>query len=239
MKPLIIAHRGARGLVKHENTMEAFAEAIRVGADAIELDIRKTKDNKIIVIHDYFINGYKINDFTYLELSKITIGIGFLVPSFEEVLIQFKNKIYLDIELKETGYEEEVLTLILKHLDYDHFCIRSFNDKSLKVIKKLYPKTTTGLLLGVGVAKYGLFTRLGEIFPMFRIFRTKCDFVSPHYRLLILGYIKRMHYLKKPVYVWTVNDKVLMIKLIKNKVDGIVTDYPNILFEIINKKAEI
>jgi glycerophosphoryl diester phosphodiesterase len=238
MKPLIIAHRGARGLVKYENTINAFEEAIRVGSDAIELDIHRTKDKKIVVIHDDNIKDYRINDLTYEELSNLTKDMGFVIPLFEDVLIQFKNKIYLDIEFKEEGYEEEVLILILKYLEYKDFSVRSFNDKSLKVIKRLYPKTTTGLILGVDVAKYGFFTRLGEIFPMFRIIRSKCDFVSPHYRLLILGYINRMHFLNKPVYPWTINDKNLMKKLIKKKIDGIVTDYPNILFELNNKKAE-
>ena len=92
-KQYIIAHRGASGLVEHENTIEAFEKAIEVGADYIEMDLRKTSDNKIIVVHNPDYNGKLIKDFSYQELCQETLENGFIMPLFENVLEKFKDKI--------------------------------------------------------------------------------------------------------------------------------------------------
>lgn len=231
-KQMIIAHRGASGDY-HENTIEAFIEAINVGADAIELDVRKTKDNKIIISHDDNIDGIKLDSLDYNEILEVSSSKGFIVPTLEEVLKLCQGKILLDIELKEEGYEEEVISLIKKYLEYNEFFIRSFIDRQVRIVKKIDSKIKTGLLLGVGNPKYGFLTRLSELFPIFRIIRTKPIFISPHYRLMKFGYTKRMHLLKKPVIVWTVNDENLINKfLFKHKVDGLITDYPKLAINI-------
>ena len=63
-KVIVEAHRGASGY-EHQNTMKAFDKAIELKADAIELDIRKTKDGKIVVVHDPTFHGVSINKMTY------------------------------------------------------------------------------------------------------------------------------------------------------------------------------
>ncbi|HNZ50972.1 MAG TPA: glycerophosphodiester phosphodiesterase family protein, partial [Bacilli bacterium] len=65
-------------------------------------------------------------------------------------------------------------------------------------------------------------------FPGFRLRRCRADYVSPHYRLLRFGFIKRMKWLKKAVSVWTLNDENLIRKYLKMGVDSLVTDYPNL-----------
>ncbi|HOH18739.1 MAG TPA: glycerophosphodiester phosphodiesterase family protein, partial [Bacilli bacterium] len=67
-KQYIVAHRGASGLVPHENTLEAFQKAIDVGADCIELDVRKTKDQQIIVIHDDHLLEAVVKETNYADL---------------------------------------------------------------------------------------------------------------------------------------------------------------------------
>ncbi len=235
-KQLIIAHRGASGLVKHENTIEAFEKAYLVGADSVELDIRKTKDNVIVVIHDSNFLGKFIKDYNYNELIERSKNLDFIIPTLEEAINYCQNKIMMDIEIKEEGYEKEILDIILKHLDYEQFFIRSFSVNSLKKIKELDSNVTCVLLLGVPIAKYGIFTRLSELFPLAKILKSKCDIVSPHYLLIHFGFHFRMKLIKKPVLVWTVDDEKRMNKLLnKIKVEGIVTNYPNKALEIKNK----
>jgi len=236
-KQLVVAHRGASGLVEHENTIEAFQKAIDVGSDAIETDIRITLDGQIVVFHDESINGQSLKTLTYLELLSISNKIGFHIPTLEEALIFVKGKILIDIEFKEAGYEKEVIDIIHKYLSNDEFYVRSFFDDVLIKIKKIDSKIITILLLGFDKPKNVFLTRLSELFPLFRIIKTNCDMVSPYYRLLILGFIFRMRILKKPVSVWTVNDENMMRKLlIKKKVDAIVTNYPDIALRILNRK---
>jgi glycerophosphoryl diester phosphodiesterase len=233
-KQMIVAHRGAKGLVEHENTIDAFAKAIEVGADCIECDIRKTKDNKIIVFHDDAINDQKIKDLTYQELLEVA---GFKVPTLEETLEFVKGKILIDIEFKESGYVEEALQLIHKYLSNSEFFIRSFNDDVIVDAKIYDEKITCALLLGKDIKTKVIATRLSELFPGRRIKKCGCDFVSPHYRLLKFGFMWRMKLKGKPVSVWTVNDEELMKKLLfKKKVHALVTDYPNKALELLKAK---
>lgn len=232
-KQWIIAHRGASGLVEHENTIESFEKAYQVGADSVELDIRKTKDGKIIVVHNPDYEGKLIKDYTYSELCDKTKANGFIMPTLEEALIYCKDKIFMDIEVKENGYEEEIVSMILKYLNTDEFFIRSFIKESIRKIKKINKNIKTVLLLGVEFPKFGFLTRIAELFPLFKVINSKCDMVSPHYLLVRLGFHFRMKLIGKPVLVWTVNDEKLMDKLLnKVKVEGIITNYPNKALEL-------
>jgi len=130
-KKLIIAHRGASSLSK-ENTIESFEKAIACDSDMIEFDVRKTRDGICIVYHDEFINDKMINELKYKQIKEIDESI----PTLEEVLKLTKGKIRLDVELKEDAYEEEVIKMLLRYFKEDEFVITSFNDKSLRTIKR-------------------------------------------------------------------------------------------------------
>ena len=101
-KIIVEAHRGASGYEK-DNTFESFEKAVSLKADAIELDIRKTKDGKIVVFHDLIFKEKSINDYTYDELIIKSREDGFIVPLLVDVLNKFKGRILLDIEIKEEG----------------------------------------------------------------------------------------------------------------------------------------
>lgn len=235
-KRLVEAHRGAKGLVKFENTIEAFEKAIEVNSDAVELDVRRTKDNVIIVRHDGDYKGVNICDYNYDELKALSLREeGFYMPTLEEVACRFHHRILLDVELKEAGYEKDVLDILFKYLKPNEFYIRSFNIKALRAVKKINKEVPTALLLG-SVSFKKPFRLLSIVFPLGRIMYTKCNFVSPHYRLLKLGFKMRMRILRKPILVWTVNDKPLMKKLlIDKKIDGVVTNYPNLAMEVLKE----
>lgn len=235
-KRVVQAHRGASGY-EYQNTIKAFDKAVELQSDAIELDIRKSKDGKIVVFHDPTFLEKHINDWNYEELLEATKKNNFEVPLLIDVLKKYKEKILLDIEFKEEGYEEEVVKMILSVLTYDEFNIRSFSEKTIKTIKELDPKIYTILLIGVQYPKYGFFSRLAELFPKAKVRRSKCDAVSPNYQLIRLWYVQRMHLLNKPVLAWTVNDEKIMKRMFfKAKVDGIVTNYPDIALKIRDSK---
>lgn len=232
-KQWIIAHRGASGLVEHENTISSFEKAYVVGADSVELDIRKTKDGKIIVVHNPDYNGKLISEYTYDELCEVTKKDGFVMPTLEDAILYCKDKIFMDIEIKEEGYEDEIVDIILKHLKPEEFFVRSFIKKSIKRIKRINKNIKTVLLLGVEFPKYGFLTRIAELFPLAKIISSKCDMISPHYRLVICGFHFRMKLLGKPVLVWTVNDKERIDYLLnKKKVEGIITNYPDVAISL-------
>lgn len=235
----IIAHRGASGLVKTGNTLEAFQKAIDIHADGIELDLRITKDNIICVHHDANIGDLIIRDYTYAECLTKSLSLGYHLPTLKETLELCQNKILLDIELKEPGYEQETIDLILNYYKEDQFFIRSFNYDALINVNKINPNIFTFLL--VGEAWKPVNELLSEIFPSKLLKKTHANGVSPIYRLLIFGYIRRMKKHKIPMSIWTPNTEKLLKKFLKKNVDYIVTDYPDLaisLRESLNKKAK-
>lgn len=145
----IIAHRGAPTLA-HENTLDSFLKAWQLGADFIEFDVRRTKDNLLIAHHDPFImhNSAKINisDLTYIELTIITSEHNYQVPQVKEILHTFCGKVGLDIELKEGNCEQEVLQMISDLPVKPRFFFTSFNPAILRKLKNTDSSLQTGLL---------------------------------------------------------------------------------------------
>jgi len=139
----LIAHRGLTNDYIKENTMEAYLNAIKNNYSGIELDIRKTKDNKIVCLHDKFINRTSngvgnINNLTYRELLKYNFGskkVKSKIPLLSDVVKSINNKIII-IELKEKINIDE-LENILKSNDSNDYYICSFNNKHIENIKNI------------------------------------------------------------------------------------------------------
>ena len=233
---LIIAHRGASSHAR-ENTIESFEKAVLLGADMIEFDVRRTKDNVLIVFHDETIQGYPVKDLTYQAVSQTARDQGFDLPTVEEVLKWARGKIKLDVELKEEGYEKEIVELVLGYFEEDRFVMTSFNDASLAVIKERYPDIKAGLILGREMSSYHILTRFQELFPLKRCKNAKADFLVAHLKLLRVGFLDRARRSHLPVFVWMVNDEETIWKLLHDRrVYAIITDKPDLAVSL-RKKA--
>ena len=111
---VVIAHRGSHQ-VKPENTTAAIEAAVKAGADYVEMDLRTTKDGKLVLCHDETVdrttNGKgKINDLTWEEIAKLAItgkdGNIYHIPTFSEVLKVCKDKINIYLDFKEADVTE-------------------------------------------------------------------------------------------------------------------------------------
>jgi glycerophosphoryl diester phosphodiesterase len=235
---LIVAHRGKTATVNSENTIEAFQKAIEIGIPLIEFDLRMSQDGYLICYHDREIDDIKISGLSYHQLQSISKSKGFEIPLFEDILKLCQNRIDLDIEIKEEGYEDQIVKLATQYLDYSNFVIKSFNDNSVRKIKDLDPQIKVGLLLGRVNGKFPLRSIFSQFFPEYRILRTGADFVAPHFRLLKFGFLWRMKLLRQEIYVWTVNEERRLASLIKNKsISAIITDKPELALEILNASS--
>jgi glycerophosphoryl diester phosphodiesterase len=234
----IVAHRGKTATVKSENTIEAFQKAIEIGVPQIEFDLRMSQDGHLICYHDREINQTKICNLAYHQLQSISRSKGFEIPLFEDILQLCQGQINLDIEIKEEGYENQIVKLAKEYLNYSDFVIKSFNDNSVRRIKDLDPQIKVGLLLGRVNGKFLLMSIFSQFFPEYRILRTGADFVSPHFSLLKFGFSWRMKLLRREIYVWTVNEERRLVDLIKNKsVSAIITDKPELAMKILNARS--
>ncbi|MGJ7921295.1 glycerophosphodiester phosphodiesterase [Neobacillus sp. LXY-4] len=161
---LIFAHRGY-SVLNPENTMRAFMEAERAGADGLELDVQMTKDGQLVVIHDEKINrttdgiGF-VKDHTYKDLKKYNAGYKFKkwfqktpIPSLEEVFEWMNsNRLICNIELKNgiipyAGMEEKVISLIRRYKLEKRIIISSFNHYSIVYSYRIAPEIETAPLL--------------------------------------------------------------------------------------------
>jgi glycerophosphoryl diester phosphodiesterase len=234
-KTMIIAHRGATSFGK-ENTIESFKKAIDLAADMIELDVRRTKDHILIVHHDELMEGKWVKELTYDEISRMARDQGFSMATFEEVLKCTREKIKLDIELKEETYEKEVVELLSKYIKRDQYVITSFYDSCIKRIKENYPDIKAGLILGISKPKHPVRTRFSEFFPAKRSREAKADFLVAHRNLLWFGFLERAKRDNKPVFVWTVNDQKRIEKMLQDqRIDAIITDKPDLAIALRQK----
>ena len=195
----------------------------------IEFDVRRTKDHVLIAYHDELIGGKPIKELTYDEISKMARDLGFSIATFEQVLKYNREKVKLDIELKEEGYEKEVVELLSKYFKKDQYVTTSFYDSCIKRIKDNHPDIKVGLILGISKPKHPIRTRFSEFFPEKRCQDAKADLLVPHRNLLWFGFLDRAQRDNKPVFVWTVNDQKMIQKMVQDpRIGAIITDRPDL-----------
>jgi glycerophosphoryl diester phosphodiesterase len=180
--------------------------------------------------------GKPVKELTYDEIFKMAKGQGFSTPTLEEVLKHTSGKVKLDVEIKEEGYEKEVVELLSRYFGTDQFVITSFYDSCIKRIKNNHPDIKAGLILGISKPEYPIRTRISEFFPARRCRETKADFLVPHRRLLWFGFLGRAKKANKAVFVWTVNDEKMIWKLLHDeRIAAIITDKPDLAISLRQK----
>jgi len=234
-RPLIAAHRGASKYAP-ENTMAAFRLAMEMGADYIELDVRMTRDGRLIVLHDETVdrttNGKgRAEWMTYGEILELDAGGWFSgafrgerVPSLEEVLDNFAGSIGLILELKQPsaypGIERKLAGLLSdRGLDRTDgkLIIQSFDTRSLRSMRELMPDVPIAVLVRPGrrVTSQSL-----------AAYRMYADAVSLPGTLARKPVIDRIRSYGLSVLVWDVRDGRQLGRLLAYGVDGILTNDP-------------
>ncbi len=146
-KPLIIAHRGASAYA-HENTIDAFRVAIEMQADMIELDVHRTADGVLIIYHDNKFKGKLLRNLAAEEVFGAADADGYAIPTLKETVQYLGGKIRLNIELKESGYEDDVVETAMEHFRPENVIFSSSIDSAVRAVKKSFPVVATGLVLG-------------------------------------------------------------------------------------------
>ena len=219
---LKIGHRGARAY-EPENTLRGFKKAIELGVNAVELDVRKTKDDKVVVVHDAKVerttNGKgSVSELTLDEIKQLVTEKGEKVPTLEEALDFLDRKVKIIIELKEAGFEEEVLRQIRERGLENNVVIVSFIEEALGKVREIDETVETGLI----------YVRHKN--PVRAALDLKANYLLPLYRFTHTADVKRAHDNDLKVIVWTINNPEEVPQYIKKGVDGIASDRPDILF---------
>lgn len=237
--PLIIAHRGSSA-VAPENTMAAFTKAIEMGSDMIELDVQRSKDGHIVVIHDHTLkrttNGTGlVRDHTLAELQELDAGSWFgeefagePIPTLREVLEAIRGKCAVNIEIKnlpypDPGVEQELVDLLADvEFPLDDVVVSCFDHFCLATLEKIEPKIPTAVLFSHYPASLaGLDTKI--LHPSWQVMRP--DFVN---------WVRESNRL---VNVWTVDNPERWEKLINDGVNGLITNVPDQLRDYLKENG--
>ncbi|ACA45391.1 glycerophosphodiester phosphodiesterase [Clostridium botulinum] len=233
--PLNIAHRGASSLAP-ENTLESFKKAIELRCDGIELDVHMTRDNQLVVIHDEFLdrttNGIgSVRNLTLNEIKRLDAGSYFSnkfkeakIPTLKEVLdLIVPSNILLDVEIKQwkPEIERNVITMIQNYKYEKRTIITSFNPMSVLKCKQISKDIKTGLLA------FSLKTNPLDIKKKLKIDYLVMD--ANYVKLLSQNNIDILKKNNLKILTFTVDKKEDMAYMIKHKVDGIITNKPQLL----------
>ena len=208
-KSYIIAHRGIHdNQTIYENTLEAFKLAIKQKL-IIELDVRLTKDNQIIVFHDENTKRLTkqnklVEESTYQELNNQN---KFHIPLLSEVLDLVKGKVPLLIEIKPTNKHIEAILMKILSQYQGEYAVQSFNPKVLYYLKRNYPNVLRGQLSHKYTNKKISSTKKIILSNMLFNFITNPNFISYKYNELSPTQIEK--YKKKNIRVigWTITNE--------------------------------
>ncbi|WP_185819721.1 glycerophosphodiester phosphodiesterase [Salibacterium salarium] len=142
-----------------------------------------------------------------------------------EVFAVLDKGVQLNIEIKERGLENQVLTVIPPSLK-QNIIISSFEGSVIEKVKALDADVRTALIVGQSLftGNNKTFSYWHDYFPENRLKKAKADIVCPHFRIGNKLFVQRMHRKGYEVYVWTVNHPEKIKKIAKTGADGIFTD---------------
>jgi len=232
---MIIGHRGylrPEQPKSLENTLLAFEQAHVSGADAVEFDIHLTKDDHLICYHDFTIEEKKIRNMTLADIKSIKLPEEQKIPTFEEIVQLFKDKLYFNIEIKAPEAVYPVLDIIKDHSLVERCVISSFDYTALKVAK-------------------GYNTAMLYIKPWGKIEKAKaleCKTLHPFYGKvpLRMGFFAKLvlnHHVNLAlkygfaVNPWTVNSAKDALSLARKGVTGIITDDTPLISNVLSSRV--
>jgi len=258
-RPWVIAHGGAKKLYP-ENTPFAFEQVQQFNIDVLEMDVCMTKDEILVTHHDLTIDRMSdgsgdVISYTFEELLAFNFGDGFKdlqgnypykdssyipIGTLEHVMSQYGN-MYLNIELKNRGENgkraaEKLLELIAKYDLYDKVLIASFSDEVLDHLVEIsagkIPISTSEeetkdlVFTGLSAADYLYHpTAVAAQIP------TRNSGINLDTKRII----NACHRRDMAIHYWTINDKAEMKKLIEMGVDGLITDRPDLMQEVLEE----
>jgi glycerophosphoryl diester phosphodiesterase len=225
----VIAHRGASAALP-QNTNEAFRLAVEMGADWIELDVRRSRDDVLIISHDAHLpDGRFIVEHDHADLPDSVPTLAEALEACEgaKVNVEIKN------EPDDPDYDAEhqisdaTVGLALAYRDPADLLFTSFNLDTVKRIQAVNPELPVGLVTGFDVMQIQMLLEYAMEAGM--------DAIIPYDRTVDGRFIERSHEAGLIVNTWTVNDEDRMRELIGLGIDGLITDVPDVARAIVDE----
>ena len=233
----VVAHRGASGSAP-ENTMAAIKQAIADGAHWVEIDVQRTADDRVVVVHDRDLMRIGkiplvVSQTPYTQLARIDVGSWFdpifsdqRIPTLEAVLEQCRDKIKVNIELKYYTWDPLLADRVMEIVENLHMekkvVFMSLKPEAVDQVKRKRPHWQVGLLAASALTD---------------LTRANADFLAVHSRMVTPGFVRRVHRKGKTLQVWTINDTVGMTNMFGMGVDALITDEPALAISLLAQRA--
>lgn len=221
----IIGHRGACGY-EPENTILSFKKALQLGVDMIEFDVRKSLDDKLVVIHDATVNRTTngtgaVADMTFEQLRKLDADKGQQIPTLQEALDFINRKVRVNIEIKAVDAVSELANVVNNYITKKgwspaDFLISSFHLSALQEFHQLV--STIQLML--------IFSKIPNNY-LEQVHSIPVQMVAISAASISREIVDQMHHNSIPVIVYTVNDSKEIERMKTLSVDGICSNYPD------------
>jgi|TARA_B110000914_G_scaffold225080_1_gene244753 glycerophosphoryl diester phosphodiesterase len=238
----VIGHRGASEDAP-ENTLSSVKESFKQGSDGVEIDIRLTKDNHVVCIHDK--NSLRtsgefliISETKFNALKKLDVGSwkskkwkNERIPLLEEVLkvIPDKKEIFIEVKTGTEIIEPLINALNRSNINLSDVSIISFNREVIKKIKSRMSEITGNLLIAFD-PEVNLEQGLGDLLKSIN-----ADGVgAQNHQNLNSSLVKEVHNLRKKIHVWTVNDQEEANKFELMGINSITTNRPKLIKKSLN-----
>lgn len=257
-KPLNFGHRGFAGQYP-EHTLLSYQKAIAAGADVLELDVRLTNDNVLVLIHDETLdrtsNGKgKVKEKSLDEIKKLNVGCKFSldqngitcfpfkdakfkIPSLAEVFNEFKQyRFNIDVKQHEKKVCEALFQLIKEFKMSEQVLVASDDYATINNFRILSKGEIATAASFREVGNFMLFKSINNL-KRFHLEADALQIPEKYFgiRILTESLIQEAHKKNIAVHPWTINEKADMERLLRWGVDGIITDFPDILNIMLNK----
>lgn len=255
--PLIIAHRGSSAIAP-ENTLAAFRQAIKDGADGLEFDVQLAKDDVPVVFHDPTLHRMtksrkRISSLTFSELQNANVGAWFnrkypaaaseefngetisTLTEIFEFLRDYQGRIYVELKCREKQIPA-LVKAVVKDIQSTELLpkivLKSFTLEAVREAKKLLPELCTAALFAPKLtAPIRLQNRLIEQAKKF-----SADELSLHYSLATEKMLEKTRSENTPVTIWTADNPVWVERAVKTGIYAIITNTPA---QLLQKKKDI
>jgi glycerophosphoryl diester phosphodiesterase len=229
--PLAFAHRGG-ALETIENSMEAFTYAVNLGYRYLETDVHVTADGVVVAFHDQDLQrscGLEgtIDTYTWADLRAARVNGSGQIPMLEELLEAFPEA-RLNIDAKSDQVGPGLATALRRHDALHRVCIGSFSDRRLVNLRRdLGP----GLCTSLGPAQVASLRVAAR--PVGKGYAAQVPAVHRKITVVTPRFVETAHRYGIAVHVWTIDEATEMRRLLEMGVDGIMTDRPSLLKQVL------
>jgi glycerophosphoryl diester phosphodiesterase len=258
-QPLVIAHRGGKGLWP-ENSLFAFERASALGVDMLEMDLHRSNDGELVVIHDRTLERTTdgqgpVAALSLEQLQALDAGYrwsadggqsypyrdqGIRIPSFAEVLERFPaTPKVIEIKVPDIGMEAQLCAELKAHRQLERVIVGSFYDRSLQLFREQCPGVATSAGPGsvrmlVALNWTGLTSLLSPSYQVLQIpeYHNDLHIASP--RLLQNAQARGLN-----VQLWTINEQPAMRRLLDLGAHALITDYPDRALQVLGRSTRL